>query len=274
MITGSFVYKLKRSAPSVIRIVRFLLCFGLAVSLGGCSLLDNCTGSSSCINILFIGNSYTYVNDLPGMFASLAKSGNHRVRTVMSAQGGMTFTDHLRSVETLDKIKSTQWDFVVLQEQSQVPSVMAVRNAQMYPSARALVSLIRKNGAEPIFFLTWAHRAGWQENGMPNYASMQQNINAGYMSIAHELDTMVAPVGVAWSEALRQNPQAPLWQADGSHPAAQGTYLAACVFYAVIFQESPEGLSYRDNLTTADAQWLQAIAADLVLNHKAQWNIK
>ena len=266
--------RLERSVPSIKRIVNFLLCFAFAVSLGGCSLLDSCANNSNCSHILFIGNSYTFVNDLPGMFASLAKSGRHPVETDMSAQGGMLFTDHVQSAETLAKIKSTKWNYVVLQEQSQMPSLMAVRNAQMYPPARTLVGLIRENGAEPIFFLTWAHRDGWQENGMPNYTSMQQNINAGYMSIVHELDTLVAPVGVAWAEAIQQNPQASLWQEDGSHPTIQGTYLAACVFYAVIFQESPEGLSYRDNLTKDEAQWLQKIAADIVLNNKAQWNIK
>jgi hypothetical protein len=93
------------------------------------------------------------------------------------------------------------------------------------------------------------------------------------MSIVHELDTRVAPVGVAWAEAYRQDPQASLWQDDGSHPAVAGTYLAACVFYATLIGESPEGLSYRSDLSKEEAQMLQKIAADTVLQDKSRWNI-
>jgi hypothetical protein len=102
---------------------------------------------------------------------------------------------------------------------------------------------------------------------------MQLQINAGYLGIARELNIKLAPVGVAWAEAQRQNPQVELWQEDGSHPSLQGTYLAACVFYAVIFRESPEGLSYKSDLSKEQAHWLQSIATDTVLNDKTKWNI-
>jgi len=64
----------------------------------------------------------------------------------------------------------------------------------------------------------------------------------------------------------RQDPQLNLWQDDGSHPNEQGTYLAACVFYAVIFQKSPEGLSFTAQVPSETAGTLQKIAAQTVLN--------
>jgi hypothetical protein len=63
-----------------------------------------------------------------------------------------------------------------------------------------------------------------------------------------------------------QDPQLQPWQEDGSHPTEQGTYLAACVFYAVIFQESPQGLSYTRSLSAETAHQLQGVAAGRVLN--------
>ena len=63
------------------------------------------------------------------------------------------------------------------------------------------------------------------------------------MTLANQLIAPVAPVGYAWLTAWLQNPQLDLWQADGSHPTEQGTYLAACVFYAVLFRQSPENNS-------------------------------
>jgi hypothetical protein len=224
--------------------------------------------------VLFIGNSYTYVNDLPGTFADLSKSGGHDVETAMAGQGGWTLADQLASRQTLDKVSSARWNFVVLQEQSQAPALEQARAASMYPAARQLAARIEQTGGTPIFFMTWAHRDGWPEAGFPDYASMQLGIDQGYLGIAGELQAPVAPVGYAWSVVRIQDPQLQLWQADGSHPTPEGTYLAACVFYAVIFRQSPKGLTYVDHLSGREAQLLQAAASDTVLTNPGQWNIR
>lgn len=255
------------------RLLILFLCLAILVSAGGCASLKPCSEDPNCTRVLFVGNSYTYVNDLPGTFAALAKSGKHRVETDMAAEGGFSLADHVQSAATRDKIKSSQWNFVVLQEQSQRPADVTVSETKMYPAARILVSSIRKNGAEPIFFLTWGHRDGWPENNIMTYREMQQGLNNGYLNIARELDVRVAPAGVAWAVTRREKPELNLWQEDGSHPAVPGTYLAACVFYATIFQESPEGLSFLNGLSQADAEWLQKVAADTVLEDKAKWNL-
>jgi len=240
---------------------RFLLICILLFTIVGCASPDTPT-----IRILFIGNSYTYVNDLPKMFSKLAKSGGQRVKTAMSARGGWSLSDHVKSSETLGMLESSTWDYVVLQEQSQIPASDIFREREMNSAARTLVSKIRDAGAEPIFFLTWAHLNGWPDMGLMGYDAMQYQINAGYYGIAQELNAIVAPVGVAWSSARGQNPDLLLWQADGSHPDEQGTYLAACVFYAVIFHESPLGINYRGNLSRDVAEMLQTVASRTVLN--------
>lgn len=254
----------------------FLALCILYLACAGCSLLPGCDGPQAadpCLRILFIGNSYTFVNDLPSTFTQLASSGGHRVETGMAAEGGWTLSMHTTSSATLDKLSSSRWDEVVLQEQSEIPAVEAARSAQMYPAARQLAGKIRAAGATPVFFLTWAHRDGLPQNGLPGYDDMQAQINAGYLAIAQELGAPVAPAGVAWSAALRQVPGLELWQADGSHPSMQGTYLAACVFYAVIFRESPEGLSYQAGLPAETAQSLQKVAANTVLNDPPRWHL-
>lgn len=182
----------------------------------------------------------------------------------MSAQGGWTLADHAQSPDTLTLLNSTKWNFVVLQEQSQIPSVEGARTQGMYPAARQLVQKVRAIGAEPVFFITWAHRGGMPQNGMNDYQSMQAQINYGYATIARELNVPTAPVGSAWSTALQEHPELVLWQDDGSHPTEQGTYLAACIFYAVIFHENPDGLTYRANLSRETAEALRAMAAKTV----------
>ncbi|MGA2112883.1 MAG: DUF4886 domain-containing protein [Anaerolineales bacterium] len=192
----------------------------------------------------------------------------------MAAESGWTFADHVHSTQTLEKLPSSRWDFVVLQEQSEIPALEQTRTASMYPAARLLVHQIERAGATPIFFVTWAHRDGLPEDGLPNYESMQLQIDQGYLGIAAELDHPVAPVVYAWSAVTSQDPALGLWQTDGSHPTELGTYLAACVFYAVIFRQSPVGLSYLGHLSKGQAQLLQAAAANTVLNSPRQWNLR
>jgi hypothetical protein len=249
---------------------RLLILCCLLIAACGCSPAISCNslfGSGPCTRVLFIGNSYTYVNDLPTMFAELAGAGGHRVETGMAAQGGWTLANHVNSSDTLEQIKSSEWNYVVLQEQSEIPSIQQYRTQQMYPAARVLVRDIRNIDATPIFFETWAHRDGWPENGLQNYESMQYQIDNGYLGIAQELNVTVASVGFAWMTVRRQDPQLDLWQDDGSHPTEQGTYLAACVFYSVIFRQSPEGLTFTAQLPKETAQLLQKSAADIVLNN-------
>ncbi|MCX6078103.1 MAG: hypothetical protein NTW32_01090 [Chloroflexi bacterium] len=253
-------------------IKHWLILSYLLFTLTGCSMA-NCSDDPACLRVLFIGNSYTSVNDLPKTLLKLAQAGGQRLETGMAAPGGWTLAQHLRSSATLEQIKASKWNYVVLQEQSQVPANEAARNAQMVPAARGLAAKINAAGAKPILFVTWGHQSGWPDNSMPTYEGMQLALNYGYLMLGQELHASLAPVGYAWLALWRQNPKLNLWQEDGSHPNELGTYLAACVFYTVIFQKSPAGLSYRGNLSSQDAELLQRIAAETVLNNKNKWNL-
>lgn len=275
-ITSKWVIYANSSSHSPNKMKRFLLACLLLLIVSSCAPLNICgnsVGTDKCTHVLFIGNSYVFVNDLPTTFAKLADSGGHRVDAQMVAPGGWTLAQHAASSDTLSKINSFKWDYVVLQEQSQIPSIRQSRSDQMYPAARTLVKKIRDDGATPILFSTWAHSNGWPENGLPNYESMQYEINAAYLGIARELNAPVSPVGEAWFTTSRGHPKITLWQADGSHPTEEGTYLAASVFYAVIFRASPEGLNYTSSLPKETAQILQTIAAKTVLTNPLQWNL-
>ena len=241
-----------------------ILCITFVV-LTGCAPAVKCD-ASNCTRVLFIGNSHTYVNDLPMTFTALAASGKHAVETGMYAPGGWTLAQHAESTELSELIRSKKWNYVVVQEQSQIPAAADSRALTMYPAARTLIGRIRRVGATPLFFETWARRDGWPENAMPTYEIMQGQVKLGYAEIAHELLVRVVPAGDAWQSALKKDPSLVLWQEDGIHPTEAGTYLAACVFYAVIFKESPEGLSYRGNLSKEMAWELQAVAAKKVMN--------
>ena len=251
------------------REMKTLLCAGLLIILAAsaCAPEQNCYGfqnSGQITHILFIGNSYTYVNDLPGTFAKLACSGGHQVQTGMAAQGGWTLAQHIDSDQTLNTLQQQKWDYVVLQEQSEIPAIQSDRGQTMYPAVRQLVARIRAAGAQPLLFITWGHKDGDPQFGLPTYYDMQVQLTAVYMGIAQELNVPTVPVGPVWLKAQAQPTRLDLWQSDGSHPTEQGTYLAACVFYAFIFHQSPQGLGYLAGLDQGSAQTLQTLAADTV----------
>ena len=198
------------------------------------------------------------------MFKKLAKSGGHNVGTGLLAEGGWTLEQHAQATNTLEKIQQGTWDYVVLQEQSIIPSNNVVRVQSMYPAVRTLNKEIENIGATTIMFMTWGRRDGLSQLAYANFSQMQTGLAKGYLNIAIELNILVSPVGFAWQNALRKDAQLDLWQADGSHPSKTGTYLAACVFYAVIFGESPEGLSYTAGLDEEVGLLLQSVAAETV----------
>jgi hypothetical protein len=161
-------------------------------------------------------------------------------------------------------LHDVRWDVVVLQEQSQIPSFPADDRAREFtPYVGRLAHEVRRSGAQPLLFVTWAHRTGDRRNvSGDTYAAMQQRVVDGYWDAARAANAAVAPVGVAWAEALSRRPELELWARDGTHPSRAGSYLAACVFYALLTRRSPVGNAYSADLEPAVARFLQRVAWD------------
>src|SRR6185437_5431496 len=90
-------------------------------------------------------------------------------------------------------------------------------------------------------------------------AAEQDTIDETYRQVAGEIAAPIAPVGMAWAEALRRRPAIDLWLADDHHPSLLGSYLAACVFYSLLYHRDPSS-SYTAGLSRSDAQFLQQVA--------------
>src|ERR1700733_328099 len=114
----------------------------------GCGLPIN-----TCTRVLFIGDSYTYVNDLPTTFADLAWSAGYRVDAVTLANGGESLAGHVADPATSSTISSGSWNWVVLQDQSEDPAVAAYRASELDPAVAKLAQLVRNSGASPMLFL-------------------------------------------------------------------------------------------------------------------------
>jgi hypothetical protein len=210
----------------------------IALSLQGCSPASNRTQAGDSrrkLRVLFIGNSYTIYNDLPWVTSQLSlSSGMDRPLEVKSvALMGATLKEHWDDGFALKEIRDGgPWDYVVLQGQSLQP-IIAPEVLSEY--ARRFDGEIKAAGAKTILFVTWARHA---------HPEQQPAINSVYEGVARETGAALAPVGPAWQDALEADPNLMLYRNDADdHPAAAGTYLAACVIYSTIYRRSPEGLT-------------------------------
>ena len=231
--------------------------------------------------VLFIGNSYVYTNDLPEMLRLLSASGGKTIIKDQNTPGGYTLQGHSTNAPSLAKIAQGGWDYVILQEQSQMPSFpIGQVTSDVFPYARILDSLIRVSSpcAETMFFMTWGRKYGDASNcafypPLCTFEGMQARLRESYLEMANDNQALAAPVGEAFKYSRMADSTINLYSPDNSHPSLAGTYLAACTFYATIFETSPVGSSFPAGINATQAAFLQQIAHQTVFDSLSVWNI-
>lgn len=236
---------------------------------------------SKKIRVLFIGNSYTYVNNLPQLAASIALSKGDTIIFDSYCPGGYTFNNHFNDANTHAKIALGNWNYVVLQAQSQEPSFSPAQvSAQTLPYAIKLDSLIKHYNpcANTVFYETWGRKFGDAMNcaaypPVCTYTGMQNRLRASYKLFADTVHDLMAPVGEAFRQVVATNTLIDLYQADQSHPSLEGSYLAASVFYETLFQKSVLTSTYNPGLALNTVSYFKQVAHDLVTDSVFTWNI-
>ena len=194
------------------------------------------------LKILFIGNSYTYYNSSPELFKALVNERfpNKTVNIQLVSQGGMTLKRHWEDGRALEAIKSNTWDYVILQEQSKLGMGIIIdddfyfgQTEHFYEYARKFDAEIKKSGAKTAFFMTWSVKQKPEEQVILTHA---------YSTIAKELNAILIPVGLVWDNVRTKN-QFNLYNMDGSHPSAYGSYLVATSVFSSLLDEDPSGLT-------------------------------
>jgi hypothetical protein len=206
------------------------------------------------MKVLFIGNSFTARNNVPELVAQLAEARGRRLQHRLISAGGASLRMHWNKGEAQKAMEESRYDYVALQEQSTLPVKNPLR---MHENIRLFDQAIKSSGAKTALYLTWARQ---------NAPETQQAITSAYLAIGRELGATIVPVGIAWQNYLRalgdgKHPWPVLHDKDLSHPTLAGSYLAACVFFAVLFGESPVGIAGElKGLTRAEAELLQKTA--------------
>jgi hypothetical protein len=218
-----------------------------------------CSQATSPVNptgrsVLFVGNSLTYSNDLPAMVERVAEAAGDSVRVGMVAGPNMAVIDHTPSgSEARTAIEDGDWAFVVLQ---QGPTPPGICRDTLVIAAMRLAPAVRDAGGRPVVFLPWARRTTPQSLGF---------ISESATAAARAVGGVVAPVGIAWREALSADPELPLYEVDGYHPAPVGTLLAALTIYERLFRRDVRAIAPAALAGVTAVQlspgWLEALAA-------------
>ena len=219
--------------------------------------------------VLFVGNSYFYYNDslhnhVSRMLASLDPELGERIEFKSATIGGAALDHHpLDSHLTPGKLGIDEpFELVILQGGSGEP-LSERRRAEFADTAAEFERKISAVGAETALYMTHAYSPPHPRFD-PN---MIESIESLYVEATNEIGALVIPVGLAFEEAYRRRPDIVLHkQFDGSHPDMLGTYLAACVIVASVWDISPvDGdYDYFGTINRNDALFLQQVAQDVV----------
>jgi hypothetical protein len=213
------------------------------------------------VRILFLGNSFTFYNDMPHMLHELAAEdpGAPAVFAVARVRGSWALEGATDDKGFVSLVNEIDWDAVVLQERSwYLAESQDWWMQETFPSADDLRRKIAAGGDPGFLFETWGYR-----NGMANrdsYDWMQGRLEDGYERLGARLGMDVVPVGTAWSAVRKLRPRLDLWDGDGAHPNRAGSYLAACVFYARLTGRDPTRSRFTAGLDPADARLIQETA--------------
>ena len=248
-------------------LIRTLSLAGLLGCLGADSSAGPAPSSREGRPVLFVGNSLTYVNDLPLMVEALVDSlpgltPAQRIAPAMVAYPDYALEDHWATGTAVRTIDQGGWSVVVLQQGS---SALDESRVNLRDWTKKFDTRIRAAGARTAMYAVWP------------IASRQfdfDRVNESYTLAAADVNGMLFPVGEAWRAAWRRDSKMALYASDGLHASIRGTYAGALVIASMLVDRSPVGMASTIRLRTgtvitipaSEAALLQDAAAEAIAN--------
>jgi hypothetical protein len=212
--------------------------------------IPNPPGIGAGARVLFIGNSLTDGNDLPGMVRTLASAAGLDWDVQAQLLGGASLEDHWARGVAQQRIQSGHWDAVVLQ---QGPSSLPESRADLRQWAGEFDVLIRAAGGRSALYMEWPELSRF---------SYFNRVRDSYALAARDVSGYFLPAGEAWRAAWRDTPSLALYGGDGFHPTAAGSYAAALTIFGGLSGRSPVGLPAPATVDATTAERLQQAALE------------
>jgi hypothetical protein len=231
------------------------------------------SGVDKPASAIFIGNSFFYYNNsLHNHLSLLLRTANPNSRfraTSVTISGSGSDWHDVESYFRLNALGSYSFDlnnnvvFNKLDRLFDLAIMMDCSQCPIHPQlksvfveyARKHSDTVRKHGAKPVWFMSWAYA---------DKPEMTAELAEAYTKAANDNDAFVIPAGLAFARALKERPNVVLHASDKRHPSLAGTYLAATTLFASLFKTSPVGLKYTAGLDEPTAKLLQTVAWETV----------
>jgi hypothetical protein len=248
------------------------------------------TAYASPVNILFVGDSFTYGHDepvesynsanvtdangtgyggVPGIFKQMATQMGFACNVTIEAVADYTLQDHYENKSAI--IGSSQWNTVILQGNSieALPTAHGgdATNFDQYAAALRNLVLSYNSAASVYLYETWASPTSVQnqgyDSGLAGLEEMTSDVRSAYADADQAYGfNGVAPVGDAFLNAILQGkatwdpgnssvPGYDLWDTDNRHASVLGSYLAAATIFAEVTGDNPTNIPYSGSAAQA-----------------------
>tara|TARA_R110002072_G_scaffold20688_4_gene74857 strand:- start:10318 stop:11430 length:1113 start_codon:yes stop_codon:yes gene_type:complete len=219
------------------------------------------------VKILFIGNSYTHMNDMPATVEKIAKSKGRNTQVKMSAVSSSTFQLHSERKELFNDIELEKWDYVILQGFSrELGQDIATIDSLSLPYIRKIIEAVYANNSctQVMLYMTWGYENGYvHDERLDTYPKMSAKVEEGYAYISNKFSIPIVPVGQIYRQFRLDIPEIQLYESDSQHPTKTASYIIAATFFASIFNESPLN-AYKGNIGLDEGVKIQNLIADFI----------
>lgn len=238
--------------------------------------------SQTTKKVLFIGNSQTFVNDVPNLVKQMASSVGDILDYEDSTFGSYSLDQHANNTQTMDKIKKGGWEYVVIQGSSGTPSLSEdYVAANVYPNYRRINDSIKKYNpcAKTVIYQTWGYKNGFPSQcaswpAVCTYEGMDDLLQTRFKTISEDIHAAISPVGKVWRRFRELQPTTNLYHADQYHASLHGSYLSAMTFYSLLFEKSPENINYNPGVLPSRIIVMKSIVKELVSDNLSDWFVK
>ena len=195
----------------------FLFFFFISTYSGLYSQHNIHSNSKTALNILFVGNSLTYTNNLPQLVKKYASLKEIDIHTEMIAFPNYAIEDHWNDGKVQQLISSKTYDFVVIQ---QGPSSQSDGRKMLIEYGKKYNSLCNLNDAKLCYFMVWPSLS---------YYSTFDGVIRNHKEAAAINNSILLPVGELWKAYIDESKDFGYYGEDGFHPSVKGSQFAAKV---------------------------------------------
>lgn len=233
--------------------------------------------------VLFIGNSLTYYHDMPLTLQAMLNEKGIKINIHQSTFPGISLSEHLAQPKTLEKLRSQNWDFVILQEATVRILIPESRYYNFGPTILKLDSLIKIKKGQTILYQSYPisiypkkycypsflirpeiPETKYCSDSLVNSAEEFEIIQASFKQASKSIQSEIAPVGLCFELCKKKYPELSLFESiDDTHPSILGSYLIACVFFKQLTGEKTSEVKYSSTLTKIDKSKINEIVDSL-----------